>query len=54
MKVRPSGQEDVYVDYRRQLRIFVRSLKEDLKRRDFGNAFALNEKGEIVDLFQGV
>ena len=34
---------------------FVRSLEEDLKRRDFTvNAFALNEKGEIVDLFHGL
>ena len=38
--------EDVYVDYRRPSSVsFVRSLEEDLKRRDFTvNAFALNEK----------
>ena len=48
--------EDVYVDYRRPSSVsFVRSLEEDLKRRDFTvNAFALNEKGEIVDLFHGL
>lgn len=48
--------EDVYVDYRRPSSVsFVRSLEEDLKRRDFTvNAFALNEKGEIVDLFDGL
>ena len=48
--------EDVYVDYRRPSQVtFVRSLEEDLKRRDFTiNAFALNEGGEIVDLFDGL
>ena len=48
--------EDVYVDYRRPSSVsFVRSLEEDLKRRDFTvNAFALNERGEIVDLFHGL
>ena len=48
--------EDVYVDYRRPSSVsFVRSLDEDLKRRDFTvNAFALNEKGKIVDLFDGL
>ena len=45
--------EDVYVDYRRPSAVsFVRSLEEDLKRRDFTvNAFALDETGEIIDLF---
>ena len=34
---------------------FVRSLEEDLKRRDFTvNAFALDETGEIIDLFHGL
>ena len=44
------------VDYRRPSSVsFVRSLEEDLKRRDFTvNSFALNEKGEIVDLFHGL
>ncbi|WP_078143488.1 CCA tRNA nucleotidyltransferase, partial [Streptococcus pneumoniae] len=48
--------EDVYVDYRRPSAVsFVRSLEEDLKRRDFTvNAFALDETGEIVDLFHGL
>ena len=48
--------EDVYVDYRRPSAVsFVRSLEEDLKRRDFTvNAFALDESGEIIDLFDGL
>ena len=48
--------EDVYVDYRRPSAVsFVRSLEEDLKRRDFTvNAFALDKTGEIVDLFDGL
>ncbi len=48
--------EDVYVDYRRPSAVsFVRSLEEDLKRRDFTvNAFAFDETGEIVDLFHGL
>ena len=48
--------EDIYVDYRRPSAVsFVRSLEEDLKRRDFTvNAFALDETGEIVDLFDGL
>jgi len=48
--------EDVYVDYRRPSAVsFVRSLEEDLKRRDFTvNAFALDETGEIIDLFYGL
>lgn len=48
--------EDVYVDFRRPSSVsFVRSLEEDLKRRDFTvNAFALSEEGEIIDLFKGL
>ncbi|MEW4353968.1 CCA tRNA nucleotidyltransferase [Streptococcus pneumoniae] len=48
--------EDVYVDYRRPSHVtFVRSLEEDLKRRDFTvNAFALDETGSVVDLFHGL
>ena len=48
--------EDVYVDYRRPSSVsFVRSLEEDLKRRDFTvNAFALNENAEIIDKFDGL
>ncbi len=34
---------------------FVKSLKEDLKRRDFTmNAMCINSKGEIIDLFSGI
>ena len=48
--------EDVYVDYRRPSKVsFVRSLEEDLKRRDFTiNALALDENGHVIDLFQGL
>lgn len=48
--------EDTYVDYRRPSQVtFVRSLEEDLKRRDFTiNAFALDEEGHLVDLFDGL
>lgn len=48
--------EDVYVDYRRPSQVsFVRSLEEDLKRRDFTvNALALNEEAHIIDRFDGL
>lgn len=48
--------ESGYQDFRRPDSVtFVRSLKEDLKRRDFTiNALALKEDGEIVDLFDGL
>ena len=48
--------ESTYQDYRRPDHVeFVRSLAEDLKRRDFTiNAFALKEDGEIIDLFDGL
>ena len=48
--------EDVYVDYRRPSQVsFVRSLEEDLKRRDFTiNALALSNEGEVIDLFAGL
>ena len=48
--------EDVYVDYRRPSKVsFVRSLEEDLKRRDFTiNALALDENGQVIDLFHGL
>lgn len=48
--------EDSYVDYRRPSAVhFVRSLEEDLKRRDFTvNALALTETGEVIDLFTGL
>ena len=48
--------ESAYQDYRRPDHVtFVRSLEEDLKRRDFCmNALAMNRDGEIVDLFDGL
>lgn len=48
--------EDVYVDYRRPSQVaFVRSLEEDLKRRDFTvNAFALDQDGQLIDCFDGL
>lgn len=48
--------ESTYQDFRRPDTVtFVRSLKEDLKRRDFTiNALAMNVDGEIIDLFDGI
>ncbi|MGT2647623.1 CCA tRNA nucleotidyltransferase [Streptococcus uberis] len=48
--------EDIYVDYRRPSNVsFVRSLEEDLKRRDFTvNALALDETGQVIDKFHGL
>ena len=48
--------ESTYQDYRRPDQVtFVRSLEEDLKRRDFTmNALAMNKEGEIIDLFNGI
>lgn len=48
--------ESTYQDYRRPDEVtFVRSLSEDLKRRDFTiNALAMNQQGEIIDLFKGL
>lgn len=47
--------EGTYTDHRRPDDVtFVRSLAEDLKRRDFTmNAMALRRSGELVDLYQG-
>ena len=47
--------ESTYQDYRRPDSVtFVRSLKEDLKRRDLTiNAFAMDDKGNIQDFFNG-
>lgn len=44
-----------YDDHRRPKEvIFVRSLEEDLKRRDFTmNAMAMTDKGDIIDLYSG-
>ncbi|WP_429970878.1 CCA tRNA nucleotidyltransferase [Fructilactobacillus sp. Tb1] len=48
--------ESGYQDFRRPDKVtFIRSLKEDLKRRDFTiNAFAMKENGEVIDLFDGM
>ena len=48
--------ESTYTDFRRPDEVkFVRSLDEDLKRRDFTvNALALTKDGEVIDLFGGV
>ncbi|MDR0846058.1 MAG: CCA tRNA nucleotidyltransferase [Lactobacillales bacterium] len=48
--------DGTYSDHRRPEKVeFVRSLKEDLRRRDFTiNAFALSANGEIVDMFDGL
>ncbi|EKW98578.1 CCA tRNA nucleotidyltransferase [Ligilactobacillus saerimneri] len=48
--------ESGYQDYRRPDKVtFVRSLADDLKRRDLTiNALAMNMNGEIVDLFGGL
>lgn len=47
--------EGKYVDHRRPTDVtFVRSLEEDMKRRDFTmNAMALTRDEEIIDLFDG-
>lgn len=48
--------ESGYQDYRRPDKVsFVRSLAEDLKRRDFTiNALAMKEDGTVIDLFDGL
>lgn len=48
--------ESTYQDYRRPDHVdFVRSLEEDLKRRDFTiNALALAHDGNVIDLFEGL
>lgn len=48
--------ESGYQDYRRPDKVtFVRSLKDDLKRRDFTiNALAMREDGTVIDLFDGL
>lgn len=48
--------ESTYHDFRRPDHVtFVRSLEEDLKRRDFTiNAFALDPSGDLIDLFDGL
>lgn len=48
--------ESTYQDFRRPDQVsFVRSLEEDLKRRDFTiNAFAVQDDGNVIDLFEGL
>lgn len=48
--------ESTYKDFRRpDLVTFVRSLEEDLKRRDFTmNAIAMDAEGYIIDPFSGI
>lgn len=48
--------ESGYQDYRRPDKVeFVQNLAEDLKRRDFTiNALAMDQNGEIRDLFDGL
>ncbi|MCB5950625.1 CCA tRNA nucleotidyltransferase [Enterococcus sp. BWT-B8] len=48
--------ESTYQDFRRPDKVtFVRSLEEDLKRRDFTiNALALDKEGTVIDLFHGL
>lgn len=48
--------ESTYHDYRRPDEVqFVRSLEEDLKRRDFTiNALALNRGGNLIDYYEGL
>lgn len=48
--------ESAYQDYRRPDQVtFVRSLEEDLKRRDFTiNALAMSADAEMIDLFDGM
>lgn len=62
--LQPQGQyevttfrtESTYQDYRRPDHVtFVRSLREDLQRRDFTvNALAMDHTGQITDLFDGL
>src|SRR5699024_6749827 len=48
--------ESTYKDFRRPDSVtFVRSLEEDLKRRDFTmNAIAMDAEGYIIDPFAGI
>ncbi|WP_423253234.1 CCA tRNA nucleotidyltransferase [Melissococcus plutonius] len=48
--------ESTYQDFRRPDTVtFVRSLSEDLKRRDFTiNALALDRSGQVIDQFDGI
>ncbi len=48
--------ESTYKDFRRPDEVsFVRSLREDLKRRDFTiNALAMTKEGKVIDYFEGI
>ena len=48
--------ESTYLDFRRPESVhFVRSLEEDLKRRDFTiNALAMSKDGHVIDYFNGL
>src|SRR5699024_8203458 len=47
--------ESAYIDYRRPSSVqFIRSLYDDLQRRDFTmNAIAMDKLGNIIDPFKG-
>jgi poly(A) polymerase/tRNA nucleotidyltransferase (CCA-adding enzyme) len=49
-------QEDKYLDFRHPEKVtFAKNLETDLQRRDFTiNALALDYKGQIIDLFNGL
>lgn len=55
MRLRPS-EPNRPIDFRRPDHVtFVRSLEEDLKRRDLTiNAFAMDETGRVIDMFDGL
>jgi tRNA nucleotidyltransferase (CCA-adding enzyme) len=48
--------ESEYIDFRRPSEVsFIRSLEEDLKRRDFTmNSIAMTREGTIIDPFRGI
>lgn len=56
LEVTTYRSESTYSDYRRPDKVtFVRSLHEDLKRRDFTmNAMAINHEGRWIDPFNGL
>lgn len=55
IEVTPYRLESAYSDFRRPDTVtFSKTLEDDLKRRDFTiNALALNNKGQLVDLYKG-
>ena len=56
LEVTTYRSESTYSDYRRPDDVtFVRSLREDLKRRDFTmNAMAIDHEGQWIDPFDGL